>query len=740
MPRLMRRGSSFIHENDAHTADSAAEGADDAEARRAWLFRHTGVRQYKHVLNAYRRRDSDPGRWGSFVGRNGSFSSASPTGSPRSRALGAAPGPKRPTADRERSYTAWVGLYDAPLFVSSLGCPLNQVCKVLLQLIAGMQGNAGPEVLNGYLMRMGALIGIACEGTEAIELHIDPQYLSKCKRLSRIATQYGFAQGKFTPLLDLARAEALRGELATEEEDEPQMSTEPFAAAPEAAPDAAPPPRPMKRASTFAQQDILVTNAPEDSFIDRRALTFWETVQADLWELLKPVPFDRKGGYKTTTLVKTVLQLAILFGWCVFYVIRTLPQFYAPRDELALRWRIAEACFEIFFTLDWGVRMVAAPHKRLHAKNLLTQATFVALLPFYIKWTYRFSGGAYVTHTGFIGHVDMITVLRVFKVTSYMGDDLKRMRLVIEASAGMLIIGFVSLVVFVLIISNVLFFIETGSSDYIFDMEEEMWLRTAWPEEVINGTIISANVTSPYQDMFDAFWWCVATVTTVGYGDRYPITTGGRVAAGLCMVVGVLVFAVPASVICSHFTITKADGEVANAGLHRKSAVRGYVRQICRRTLASEPFAPIMLHHFIMLDSVEQEYLKNPLSVDIAGQLYRQLYYLYRAAISKEKCLCEEMELSTLPTRQSTSAASSTSVTSFTDTNSEPDSDCGHSDDDASTDLFPDDTDEQRRTREHIRLYCQWRFANNCAEVFRRDRDKLWGAFADVKRAEANQM
>lgn len=40
----------------------------------------------------------------------------------------------------------------------------------------------------------------------------------------------------------------------------------------------------------------------------------------------------------------------------------------------------------------------------------------------------------------------------------------------------------------------------------------------------------------------DAIWWAVVTVTTVGYGDRYPVTDGGRVIAAVLMTAGVGLF------------------------------------------------------------------------------------------------------------------------------------------------------------------------------------------------------
>jgi voltage-gated potassium channel len=46
-----------------------------------------------------------------------------------------------------------------------------------------------------------------------------------------------------------------------------------------------------------------------------------------------------------------------------------------------------------------------------------------------------------------------------------------------------------------------------------------------------------------------SLWWALATLTTVGYGDVYPITVGGRIFTGLVLMVGIGVIAVPAGLI-----------------------------------------------------------------------------------------------------------------------------------------------------------------------------------------------
>lgn len=52
----------------------------------------------------------------------------------------------------------------------------------------------------------------------------------------------------------------------------------------------------------------------------------------------------------------------------------------------------------------------------------------------------------------------------------------------------------------------------------------------------------------------DAIWWSLVTVTTVGYGDKYPITTEGRIIGVLLMFVGVGLFGTFTAYVASWFT------------------------------------------------------------------------------------------------------------------------------------------------------------------------------------------
>jgi len=44
---------------------------------------------------------------------------------------------------------------------------------------------------------------------------------------------------------------------------------------------------------------------------------------------------------------------------------------------------------------------------------------------------------------------------------------------------------------------------------------------------------------SPIQTLTDAFWWSLSTVTTVGYGDVYPVTGAGKALGVVLMVFGI---------------------------------------------------------------------------------------------------------------------------------------------------------------------------------------------------------
>jgi voltage-gated potassium channel len=80
--------------------------------------------------------------------------------------------------------------------------------------------------------------------------------------------------------------------------------------------------------------------------------------------------------------------------------------------------------------------------------------------------------------------------------------------------------------------------------------------------------VAGANITSAQ----DAVWWSVVTITTVGYGDRYPITPEGRAIAAVLMTAGVGLFGTFSGFVASWF--------LAPANKERESELQALRKEI----------------------------------------------------------------------------------------------------------------------------------------------------------------
>ena len=62
-------------------------------------------------------------------------------------------------------------------------------------------------------------------------------------------------------------------------------------------------------------------------------------------------------------------------------------------------------------------------------------------------------------------------------------------------------------------------------------------LLGAFAEYIVESSVEGAKIIT----FGDALWWSITTVTTVGYGDIYPVTTEGRIIASILMIIGIMV-------------------------------------------------------------------------------------------------------------------------------------------------------------------------------------------------------
>ena len=84
-----------------------------------------------------------------------------------------------------------------------------------------------------------------------------------------------------------------------------------------------------------------------------------------------------------------------------------------------------------------------------------------------------------------------------------------------------------------------------------------------------------------------ALWWAIVTITTVGYGDQYPVTMAGRITAAFVMVTGLGIIGSLASMLASILVPTPEDTTAEDAALREElSAVRTELEAL-RRSIES---------------------------------------------------------------------------------------------------------------------------------------------------------
>lgn len=98
---------------------------------------------------------------------------------------------------------------------------------------------------------------------------------------------------------------------------------------------------------------------------------------------------------------------------------------------------------------------------------------------------------------------------------------------------------------------------------------------------ILLGTLVMYSIESKdpntkMKTFLDALWWCVATVTTVGYGDVVPVTSVGRMVALVYMFFGIAMISILLSVITNTFYRKKIQKDE----LEEKEREMKYLREL----------------------------------------------------------------------------------------------------------------------------------------------------------------
>ena len=213
----------------------------------------------------------------------------------------------------------------------------------------------------------------------------------------------------------------------------------------------------------------------------------------------------------TNTLRGKVFALLIQFLIIVSLVtfsIDTLPNLSKDLKQILY---LVEIITVVIFSFEYLLRFLLAKKKLKFIFSFYGLVDLLAILPFYLSTGYDLRS---------IRIFRLLRLVRILKLFKY-NQAIKRFhRALVIAKEELILFGFVAAIMLYL------------SAVGIYYCESD-----AQPEQ--------------FSSVFHSLWWSVTTLTTVGYGDMYPITVGGKIFTFFILTIGLGIVAVPTGLLAS---------------------------------------------------------------------------------------------------------------------------------------------------------------------------------------------
>ena len=210
------------------------------------------------------------------------------------------------------------------------------------------------------------------------------------------------------------------------------------------------------------------------------------------------------------------IQCLIFLSLCAFCV-ETLP-------DLPSKWVSWLSAFELFtvtvFTIEYFLRIWTAPSPPKYLFSFLGIIDLLAILPFYLALGIDLRS---------IRILRFFRLIRILKLAKY-SRAVDRFRQAFASVREEMTLFLVACAFLIFLSSVGIYYFENPAQPEVFS------------------------------SIFSAMWWSVATLTTVGYGDVYPITSGGKIFTTLILLIGLGIIAIPAGLIATGMTVTNEDG------------------------------------------------------------------------------------------------------------------------------------------------------------------------------------
>jgi voltage-gated potassium channel len=217
----------------------------------------------------------------------------------------------------------------------------------------------------------------------------------------------------------------------------------------------------------------------------------------------------------TTIMVLIVVNVLAI----IFETVKSLSAVYQPIFDLI------EIVSVIVFTIEYVVRLWVCTKNPQYNSAIGGRARFavtpmmivdlLAILPFYLPMLFA-------VDLRFLRALRLFRLVRIFKISKYT-ETLVLFGRVLHTKKEMLVMTTSAIVILLILASSIVYYFEFKAQPEAFSS-------------------IPATM-----------WWGIATLTTVGYGDIYPITVYGRIFGSLTALLGIGLFALPAGIIASGF-------------------------------------------------------------------------------------------------------------------------------------------------------------------------------------------
>lgn len=215
-----------------------------------------------------------------------------------------------------------------------------------------------------------------------------------------------------------------------------------------------------------------------------------------------------------------LVLLGLILLSVILVMLETIKGFDAKHHWYLIR---LEWIITIFFTIEYILRIITLKKPKNYILSFYGIIDLIAILPMYLSF--------FVAGSSVFSVIRALRLLRLFKILNHpqFSNQSTHLRDSIIASRGRILVFMYFMLISCIIIGSVMYVVEGEAAGF---------------------TSIPVSI-----------YWCIVTLTTVGFGDITPITPLGQFIASFVMIMGYGVIAVPTGIVTAEMAKNSLKGE-----------------------------------------------------------------------------------------------------------------------------------------------------------------------------------